>query len=328
MCLFLLRTQTNMSNIIAGNRGGGRGGAAATAITVALILILMASPVILATTTTTKAFAAPISNKDCKDIQFRPYESSSFYSRQADHTITIGTSLHEYSVKVDYVKVYDDIFGSVYYKNVDAKDPKGRVLLPGGETITITLVTQEGGGNVFLYNDKVSDCQILLGHVQDKDKMPLKTVSIELSDEFPSIVKQTVQVPDASDVVGKHFTKLGIQLKYNPEVHEILSNISWRTSNDNLLLGDISCSILYLVDWQGPSSSFIMLVLHISQVFHYLQRNTHKFENLSVQVFTCCVFIESEYCSRRSSIICRCCCCLCLCLCLCCRCCCCRLLPP
>jgi hypothetical protein len=27
-------------------------------------------------------------------------------------------------------------------------------------------------------------------------------------------------VPDASDVVGKHFTKLGIQLKYNPEVHE------------------------------------------------------------------------------------------------------------
>jgi hypothetical protein len=220
MCLFLLRTQTNMSNIIAGN-GGGRGGAAATAITVvALILILMASPVVLTTTTTTKAFAAPISNKDCKDIQFRPFESSSFYSTQADHTITIGTSQHEYSVETDYVKVYDDIFGSVYYKNVHAKDPKGRVLLPAGGTINITLLTQEGGGNVFLYNDKVSDCQILLGHVQDKDKMGLKIVSIELSDDFPSIAKQTVQVPDASDVVGKHFTKLGIQLKYNPEVHE------------------------------------------------------------------------------------------------------------
>jgi hypothetical protein len=219
--LFLLRTQTNMSNIIDGNGGRGRGGAAATAITVALILILMvSSPAILATTTT-EAFAAPLkSNKDCKDIQFHPLESSSFYSAKADHTITIGTSQHEYSVNTDYVKVDDDIFIHVYYKNVDAKDPKGRVLLPAGGTINITLVTQEGGGNVFLYNDKVSDCQILLGQVQDKDKIGLKTVSIELSDDFPSIAKQTVQVPDASDVVGKHFTKLGIQLKYNPEVHE------------------------------------------------------------------------------------------------------------
>jgi hypothetical protein len=206
-----------MSNIIAGNGRGGRV-AAATAITVALILILMASPVIL-TTTTTKAFAAPISNKDCKDIQFRPYESSSFYSRQADHTITIGTSQHEYSVDIDYV-IISNTDDSSYLKNVAAKDPRGRVLLPAGGTINITLVTQEGGGNVFLYNDKVSDCQILLGQVQDKDKIGLKTVSIELSDDFPSIAKQTVQVPDASDVVGKHFTKLGIQLKYNPEVHE------------------------------------------------------------------------------------------------------------
>jgi hypothetical protein len=219
MCLFLLRTETNMSNIIA-RIGGGRGGAAATAITVvALILILMASPVILTTTTTTKAFAAPISNKDCKDIQFRPYESSSFYSKQADHTLTIGTSQHEYSVDIDYV-IISNTDDSSYLKNVAAKDPRGRVLLPAGGTINITLVTQEGGGNVFLYNDKVSDCQILLGQVQDKDKIGLKTVSIELSDDFPSIAKQTVQVPDASDVVGKHFTKLGIQLKYNPEVHE------------------------------------------------------------------------------------------------------------
>jgi hypothetical protein len=207
-----------MSNIIVGNGGRGRGGAAATAITVSLILILMASPVIL-TTTTTKAFAAPISNKDCKDIQFRPYESSSFYSKQADHTLTIGTSQHEYSVDIDYV-IISNTDDSSYLKNVAAKDPRGRVLLPAGGTINITLVTQEGGGNVFLYNDKVSDCQILLGQVQDKDKIGLKTVSIELSDDFPSIAKQTVQVPDASDVVGKHFTKLGIQLKYNPEVHE------------------------------------------------------------------------------------------------------------
>jgi hypothetical protein len=208
-----------MSNIIAGN-GGGRGCAVTTKVitVVALILILMASPVIL-TTTTTKAFAAPISNKDCKDIQFRPFESSSFYSKQADHTLTIGTSQHEYSVDIDYV-IISNTDDSSYLKNVAAKDPRGRVLLPAGGTINITLVTQEGGGNVFLYNDKVSDCQILLGQVQDKDKIGLKTVSIELSDDFPSIAKQTVQVPDASDVVGKHFTKLGIQLKYNPEVHE------------------------------------------------------------------------------------------------------------
>ena len=205
-----------MSNIIAGDGGGGRGGAA-RAITVALILMMASSPAILATT---EAFAAPISNnKDCKDIQFRPYESSSFYSKQADHTLTIGTSQHEYSVDIDYV-IISNTDDSSYLKNVAAKDPRGRVLLPAGGTIDITLVTQEGGGNVFLYNDKVSDCQILLGQVQDKDKIGLKTVSIELSDDFPSIAKQTVQVPDASDVVGKHFTKLGIQLKYNPEVHE------------------------------------------------------------------------------------------------------------
>jgi hypothetical protein len=206
-----------MSNIITGNGGSGRGVAAATATTVALILMMVSSPAILATT---EAFAAPISNnKDCKDIQFRPYESSSFYSKQADHTLTIGTSQHEYSVDIDYV-IISNTDDSSYLKNVAAKDPRGRVLLPAGGTINITLVTQEGGGNVFLYNDKVSDCQILLGQVQDKDKIGLKTVSIELSDDFPSIAKQTVQVPDASDVVGKHFTKLGIQLKYNPEVHE------------------------------------------------------------------------------------------------------------
>ena len=211
-----------MSNIIAGN-GSGTRGVAATAIIVALILMMASSsPAIL---TTTEASAAPNGNKDCKDIQFRPFESSSFYSTKADHTITIGTSQHEYSVETDYV-IVSNTDDSSYYKNVDAKDPRGRVLLPAGGTINITLVTQEGGGHVFLYNDKVSDCQILLGQVQDKDKIRLKTVSIEISDDFPSIAKQTVQVPDASDIVGKHFTKLGIQLKYNPEVHEY-----WLISN-------------------------------------------------------------------------------------------------
>ena len=140
MCLFLLRTQTNMSNVIAGNRGG-RGGAAITAITVALILILMASPVILMTTTQ-EAFAAPISNKDCKDIQFRPFGNA--FASYSDKTVTIGTSQQEYSVKTDYLKIEDDIFEYLYYKNEGADDPQGRVLLPGDETITITLQTQQG----------------------------------------------------------------------------------------------------------------------------------------------------------------------------------------
>jgi hypothetical protein len=206
-----------MSNIIAGN-GGGRDGAA-TAITVALILMMISSPAIF---TTTEASAAPLSKKDCRDIQFRTFEGS-FPSKYSDKTVTIGTLQDEYSVRIDYFKVEDDLLGYTYYKNVGAEDPKGRVLLPGGETITITLLTDEGlsrvGGHVFLYKHKVSDCQILLGHVKDSDKIDLKIVSVERSFE-PQIAKITVQVPEASDVVGKHFTKLGVQFRLFPEVQE------------------------------------------------------------------------------------------------------------
>jgi hypothetical protein len=207
-----------MSNIIAGNAGGR--GAAATAITVALIL-MASSPAIL----TTEAFAAPKSNKDCKDIPFLTFESSSFYSTKADNTITIGTSQDEYSVKIDYFKdIGDEI---VWFKNVAAKDPKGRVLLPGGETITITLQTNEPiSGNyhgyrtdVTLYKDKASHCEPLLGHVKDTDKMGLEIVSIEQTDERPMIAKLTVRVPDASDV-DKHFTKLLISFPFSPDAQE------------------------------------------------------------------------------------------------------------
>ena len=201
-----------MSNIAVGN--GGRGGAA-TAITIALIL--MASPAIL----TTDTFAAPISNKDCKDIQFRALESSS-YSTKAGNTITIGTSQDEYSVKIDYFKDSGDEV--LYFKNVAAKDPRGRVLLPGGETITITLQTNEPISNgyrtsVTLYNDKVCDYETFRGiNVKDTDKMALEIVSIEQTDESP-IVKVTVRVPDASDV-DKHLTKLNVQFPYSPEAQE------------------------------------------------------------------------------------------------------------
>ena len=202
-----------MSNITVG-KNGGRGGPA-TAITIALIL--MASPAILIT----DAFAAPISNEDCKDIQFRALESSP-YSTKAGNTITIGTSQEEYSMKMDYFKDSGDEV--LYFKNVAAEDPGGRVLLSGGETITITLQTNEPISNgyrtsVTLYNDKVCDYETFSGiNVKDTDKMALKIVSIEQTDESP-IVKVTVRVPYASDV-DKDLTKLNVQFPFSPEAQE------------------------------------------------------------------------------------------------------------
>jgi hypothetical protein len=199
-----------MSNIITGNSGGR--GSAATAITVALIL-MASSPAIL----TTEAFAAPIIDKSCKDIQFQTRESPFL-----DNEITIETSQDEYSVDIDYF-VISNTDGYSYLKNVAADDPRGRVLLPGGETITITLQTNEGLAGtgrtqITLYNHKVSDCQILLGHVKDEDKVKFEIVSIEQTDDSP-IVKLTVRVPDASDV-DKHFTKLHVRFPYSPEAYE------------------------------------------------------------------------------------------------------------
>ena len=198
--------------MIVGNGGRGR---AVTAITVALIL--MASSAIL----TKEAFAASKSNKYCKDIQFQTLKSP-----YIDNVITIGTSQDEYSVDIDYFKDSGDEV--VYFKNVVADDPPGDVLLPGGETITITLQTNEpiSGAyhgyrtHVTLYNDKVSDCETFIpGNVEDKDKIAFEIVSIEQTDERPMIAKLTVRVPDASDV-DKHFTKLQVQFPFSPEAQE------------------------------------------------------------------------------------------------------------
>ncbi len=209
-----------MSNIIAGN-GGRVSAAVTTAITVSLILILMASPVILATTTTTEAFAAPFkSNENYTPLQFR----GAVESQDAGKTVTLATSQKEYSLKLDYILVTNDDVDT-YYKNVGADDPRGRILLPAGNTITITLRTQEGVGPgvVTLYNHKVSDCQILLDRyantrIQDQDKIVLKIISRE-EDSKSEITKVTVQVPDASEV-GNKFTKLGVYFDYNPEQFE------------------------------------------------------------------------------------------------------------
>jgi hypothetical protein len=202
-----------MSNIIVGN--GGRG-CAVTAITVMLIL-MASSPAIV---TTTEASKASGGSEYCNDIQFRAFESASYYSRIADDTITIETSQGKYSVKID--NALDSGDELVWFKNVGAKDPRGRVLLPAGEIITITLPTDgplfDAGTRVTLFNHKVTDCETLLGHryVEDRDKMALKIISIEEGDELPGTTKLTVRVPDASDV-DEHFTKLNVQFPYEPE---------------------------------------------------------------------------------------------------------------
>jgi hypothetical protein len=185
------------------------------AIAITAALVLMAPPTIL----TTGAFAAPRNDKDCKDIQFNTFES--------DKAITIRTSEDEYSVEIDYYLDTGGFAQDPYYKNVAADDPTGDLLLPEGETITITLRTVETissfGTYVTLYDNKVSDCEILLGHTKDKDKVDFEFVDAQQIDEFT--VQLTVRVPDASDI-DKDFTKLGVQFPSTPE------------SNDYYLISD------------------------------------------------------------------------------------------
>ena len=204
-----------MSNIIAGN-GGRHGSAVITTIIVALILMVVSSPAIL---TTTEASTASGISEYCNDIQFRTFESGGYYSRIADDTITIETSQGKYSVKID--NTLDSGDELVWFKNVGAKDPKGPVVLPGGEIITITLPTHgalaDAGTRVTLYNNNVTDCETFFGpNVKDTDKMAFEIVSIEEGDELPGTTKLTVRVPDASDV-DKQFTKLNVQFPYANE---------------------------------------------------------------------------------------------------------------
>jgi hypothetical protein len=213
---------------IAVRIGGGTAAAATTAITIALILILMmASPAVILTTTT-EAFAAASksnnNNKDCKDIPLYTFEQDSYARQRSGNTITIGTPQPEYSVKIDYIRISNTDDYS-YYKNLEANDPRGRALLPAGKTISITLQTDEepleghGGTYVTLYNDKVSDCDIIgFGHIEAQDMVNLKIIGYE-QDSGSKIVKLTVQVPDATGI-DKHFTKLGVQFPINPEVKE------------------------------------------------------------------------------------------------------------
>ena len=203
-----------MSNIIAGNGGGGgRGVAAATAIMVALILMASIPAILI-----TEAFAAPKIDKGCKDIQFQTLESP-----YIDNVVTIGTSQDEYTVDIDYYVDTGGFAQDPYFKNVAADEPTGDVLLPGGETITITLRSTEDSsvgffGTYALYdNRKVSDCEILLGLTNDKDKVDLEFVDVHQVDDFT--FQLTFRVPDASEI-DKHFTKLGIDFASTPESSE------------------------------------------------------------------------------------------------------------
>jgi hypothetical protein len=182
----------------------------ATAIITALVLIAPS------TILTTGAFAVPQNDKNCKDIQFQ-----TILSPYIDNTITIGTSQDQYPVGIDYWVDTGGFAQNPYYNNVDADEPTGDVLLPGGETITITLRTVETissfGTHVTLYNNKVSDCDIVLGLVKEKDKIDFEFVNVQQIDDF--IVQLTVQVPDATDI-PKAFTKLGVQFPSTPESTE------------------------------------------------------------------------------------------------------------
>ena len=185
----------------------------ATVITAALVLIAPS------TILTTGAFAVPRSDKNCLEIQFNTLES--------DKTITIGTSHDEYSVEIDYYVDTGGFAQNPYYKNVAADEPTGDVLLPGGERITITLRTVETitsfGTHVTLYDNKVSDCKVLLGLAKEKDKIDFEFVDVQQIDEFT--VQLTVRVPDATDI-DKDFTKLGVQFPSTPESNDyyLMSN--------------------------------------------------------------------------------------------------------
>jgi hypothetical protein len=177
------------------------------------IAIFLVAPAML----TTGVLAASRNDKDCKDIQFQTLESP--YS---DNIITIGTSQDEYSVGIDYWVDTGGFAQNPYYKNVAADEPTGDVLLPGGETITITLRSTEDSSAAFfgayaLYNNKVSDCAILLGHIKDKDKIDLELVDVQQIDDFT--FQLTFRVPNATDV-DKGFTKLGIDFASTPESSE------------------------------------------------------------------------------------------------------------
>jgi hypothetical protein len=161
-----------------------------------------------------QAYAASKTDKDCKAIQFHTFESNT--------SITVRTLQDEYSIKMDYFQDTGGFIPDPYFKNIAANDDLASdVSLLGGETITVTFRTVEEISNfgtyVTLYDNKVSDCEILLVDVKEKDRVDFEIVDIQQIDEFT--VQLSVLVPDAS-IVDKDFTKLVVEFPSTPESTE------------------------------------------------------------------------------------------------------------
>jgi hypothetical protein len=77
--------------------------------------------------------------------------------------------------------------------------------------------------HTLLYDNRVSDCKILLGLAKEKGKIDFEFIDIQQIDEFT--VQLTVRVPDATDI-DKDFTKLGVQFPSTPESNDycLMSN--------------------------------------------------------------------------------------------------------
>jgi hypothetical protein len=174
-----------------------------------LALALMAPAIF-----STAASAAPLRDKACGDTQFEPIESNK--------AITIETPQDHYAVELDYYQDTGGFETYPYKKNIAAEEPSGGVLLPGGETITITVQSTDdlssNPPDVSLYSNKVTDCEILFGSAKEKDKITLEVVDVQIVEG--SIWEITVVVPDASEV-GKQFTKLAVASSSSSESNDL-----------------------------------------------------------------------------------------------------------
>lgn len=163
-----------------------------------------------------QAYAASKTDRGCKTIQFHTFESNT--------AITVRTSQDEYSIKIDYFQDTGGFTPDPYFKNIVAADDdlaSDDVSLLGGEMITVTFRTVEEISNfgtyVTLYDNKVSDCEILLVDVKEKDRVDFEIVDVQQIDEFT--VQLSVLVPEAS-VLDKNFTKLVVEFPSTPESTE------------------------------------------------------------------------------------------------------------
>jgi hypothetical protein len=182
-----------------------------TILTAAITVVLaLMAPAIF----TTGVSAARPRDKACGDTQFAPIES--------DKAITIETSQDQYGVEIDYYQDTGGFDPNPYKKNITALEPSGALLLPGAETIAITVQSTDdlstNPPDVSLYSNKVSDCEILFGSAKEKHKITLEVVDVQIVEGC--IWEITVVMPDANDV-GKGFTKLAVASSSSSESNDL-----------------------------------------------------------------------------------------------------------